>query len=56
MVLRRILTSRGRLPHVKRSYTAQNGDQPMRLPKGHLYPIVDVEQRTQSGDEIEIHL
>ena len=33
--------------------TAQNGEQPIRLPNGLLYPRVEVEQRTHSGDEIE---
>ena len=32
---------------------AQNGEQPIRLPNGHFYPRVEVEQRTHSGDEIE---
>ena len=30
---------------------AQNGEQPIRLPNGLLYPRVVVEQRTHSGDE-----
>ena len=30
----------------------QNGEQPIRLPNGLLYPRVEVEQRTHSGDEI----
>ena len=32
--------------------TAQNGEQPIRLPNYFLYPRVEVEQRTPSGDEI----
>ena len=32
--------------------TAQNGEQPIRLPNGLMYPRVEVEQRTHSGDEI----
>ena len=32
--------------------SAQNGEQPIRLPNGLLYPRVEVEQRTHSGDEI----
>ena len=32
--------------------TAQNGEQQIRLQKGLLYPRVEVEQRTHSGDEI----
>ena len=51
MVLRRILTWRGRLSHAKWSY-AQNGEQPIRLWNGLLYPRVEVEQRSHSGDEI----
>ena len=31
---------------------AQNDEQPIRLPNGLLYPRVEVEQRTHSGDEI----
>ena len=31
----------------------QNGEQPIRLPNSLLYPRVEVEQRTHSGDEIE---
>ena len=31
------------------------GEQPIRLPNGLLYPRVEVEQRTHSGDEIERH-
>ena len=31
----------------------QNGEQPIGLPNGLLYPRVEVEQRTHSGDEIE---
>ena len=31
---------------------AQNGEQPIRLPNSLLYPRVEVEQRTQSRDEI----
>ena len=34
--------------------TAQNGEQPIKLPNGFLYPRVEVEQRTHSGDEIDI--
>ena len=34
--------------------TAQNGDQPIILPNGLLYPRVVVEQRTHSGDEIAV--
>ena len=30
----------------------QNGEQTIRLPNGLLYPRVEVEQRTHSGDEI----
>ena len=33
--------------------TAQNGEQPIRLPNGLLYSRVEVEQRTHSGDEIK---
>ena len=33
--------------------TAQNGEQPIRLPNGLLYPRVEVELRTHSGNEIE---
>ena len=33
-------------------FTAQNGEQPIRLPNSLLYPRVEVEQRTHSGDEI----
>ena len=33
--------------------TAQNGEQPIRLPKGSLHLRVEVEQRTHSGDEID---
>ena len=32
--------------------TAQNGEQPVRLQNGLLYPREEVEQRTHSGDEI----
>ena len=32
--------------------TAQNGEQPIRPPNGLLCPRVELEQRTQSGDEI----
>ena len=32
--------------------TAKNGKQPITLPNGFLYPRVEVEQRTHSGDEI----
>ena len=32
--------------------TAQNGEQPIRLPNGLLYPRVEVVQRTHPGDEI----
>ena len=32
--------------------TAQNGDQLIRLPNDLLYPRIEVEQRTHSGDEI----
>ena len=32
--------------------TTQNGEQPIRLPNGLLYPRVEVEQQTHSGDEI----
>ena len=34
--------------------TAQNGEQPIRLPNGPLYPRVEVEQRTHSGHEIAL--
>ena len=37
---------------VRNGVTAQNGEQPIRLPNGLLYPRVEVEQRTHSGDEI----
>ena len=30
----------------------KNGEQPIRLPNGLLYPRVEVEQRTHSGEEI----
>ena len=33
--------------------TAQNSEQPIRLPNGLLYPRVEVEPRTHFGDEIE---
>ena len=32
--------------------SVQNGEQPIRLSNGLLYPRVDVEQRTSSGEEI----
>ena len=32
--------------------TTQNGEQPIRLQNGLLYPRVEVEQRTHSGDDI----
>ena len=51
MVLRRILTCRGRWPRANR-VTAQNGKQPIRLPSGLLYRRVEVEQRAHSGDDI----
>ena len=35
-------------------FMAQNGEQPIRLPNGLLYPRVEVEQRTHSGDEIDL--
>ena len=53
MVLRRIWTCRGRLP-AQIGVRAQNGEQPIRLPNGFLYPRVEVEQRTHYGDEIGI--
>ena len=31
---------------------AQNSEQPIRLPNGLLYPRLEVEQLTHSGDEI----
>ena len=31
----------------------QNGEQPIRLPNGFLYPRVEEDQRTHSGDEID---
>ena len=34
--------------------TAQNSEQPIRLPNGLLYRRVEVEQRTHSGDETEL--
>ena len=51
MVLRRILTRRGSLP-AQNGVTAQNCEQPIRMPNGLLYPRVEEEQRTHSGDEI----
>ena len=36
----------------KNGVIAQNGEQPIRLPNGLLYPRLEVEQRTHSGDEI----
>ena len=54
MVLRRILTCRGRF-HAQNGVTAQNDEQPIRLPNGLLYPRVEVEQRTHSGEESERH-
>ena len=45
MALHRILTV------AKWSYGAY-GEQPIRLPNGLLYPRVEVEQRTHSGNEI----
>ena len=45
------LTCRGRLPRAK-GVTAQNGKQPIRLQNGLVYPRVEVEQRSHSGDEI----
>ena len=38
-------------PH-KKGVTAQKSQQPIRLPNGLLYPRVEVEQQTHSGDEI----
>ena len=32
--------------------TAQNVEQPIRLPNGLLYPRVELEQRAHSGDEV----
>ena len=32
--------------------TAPNSEQPIRLPNSLLYPKIEVEQRTHSGDEI----
>ena len=37
----------------KTGVTAQNDEQPIKLQNGFLYPRVQVEQRTHSGDEIE---
>ena len=37
---------------VQNGVTAQNGEKPIRLPIGLLYPRVEVEQRTHSGDKI----
>ena len=52
MFLRRILTCCAVYP-TQNGVTEQNGEQPIRLPNGLLYPRVEVEQRTHSGDEIE---
>ena len=51
MVLRRILTDEIVYP-AQIGVTAQNSEQPIRLPNRLLYPRVEVEQQTHSGDEI----
>ena len=34
------------------SYKLGNGEHPIRLPNGLMYPGVELEQRSHSGDEI----
>ena len=53
MVLRRISSCRGRLPRVKRNYGAKwRTANQIALPNCLLYPRVEVQQQTHSGDEI----